>query len=170
MRNDNIVMKNNILTGLARVEYTSVYAFAIREDQMVKAVVVEDANDILPLITICERQAKSHGSDWGVRIHGTKKNFALMKEYAREVVDICSVDCFEEIYATEGNRGSNNRGHIFEKLCAERMGGYQVEKKNAKCTESGDIVVNGEHIQCKLWNATVTTEKQVMRFMAQINN
>lgn len=167
MRKDNVEMKNHILEMLASVEYTHTYAFAIRENKMVKAVIVDNADELMPLVTICERQAKSHGSEWGVRVNGTKESFSLLKDYAREIIDICSVAYFEEVYATEGNRGGNNRGHIFERLCAERMGGYQVAKKNAKSTESGDIVVNGEHIQCKLWNATVTTEAQVLRFKAQ---
>lgn len=165
MRKDNVEMKLFILNNLADLEYTHTYAIAIREDKMVKACIVENADEIMPMITICEQQATSHNAVWGVRVNGVKETFALVKEYAREIVDICSIAEFEEIYATCGNRGSNNRGHIFERLCAERMGGVQMESKTAKCTESGDIIVNGEHIQCKLWNATVTTEPQILRFM-----
>ena len=64
----------------------------------------------------------------------------------------------EREYAINGNRGNNNRGHIFERLCAEVMDGEQVKNKCAKCIDSGDIIVNDEHIQCKYCNATVTTE------------
>lgn len=167
MRKDNVEMKNFILENLTEVEFTHTYALAIRENKMVKACIVENADEIMPYITRCEQQAKSHNAVWGVRMNGTRADFELIKSYAREIITLCSVAEFENIYATEGNRGSNNRGHIFEKLCANRMGGKQVESMTAKCTESGDIIVKGEHIQCKLWNATVTTEPQVLRFINQ---
>lgn len=164
MKKDNIEMKNMILDRLAEVEYTHTYSFAIHENKMIKAAIVENADDILPMVTYCERQAKSHGAVWGVRMNGTIEVMELIKDYAREIIDICSIEEFEREYALHGNRGGNNRGHIFERLCAEIMGGKQNLNKNAKCTECGDIVVNGEHIQCKFWNATVTTEPQVNRF------
>lgn len=164
MRKDNVEMKVMILNKLAEVEYTHTYAFGIHENKMVKAVIVENADEILPLITIAENQAKSHGSVWGVRINLDRKNTELIKTYAREIIDICSIAYLEQEYAEHGNKGKNNRGHIFERLCAEVMNGKQNTKTNAKCVDCGDIVVDGEHIQCKLWNATVTTEPQVERF------
>lgn len=167
MRKDNIEIKTAILEKLASVEYTHTYALGIRENGMVKAAIVENADEILPLVTIAEKQASSHGAPWGIRINGTKANAEIIKQYAREVIDLCTVRFFEQEYAEHGNRGGNNRGHIFERLCAEVMGGKQNDSMTAKCTECGDIVVNGEHIQCKLWNATVTTEPQVMRFIAE---
>ena len=167
MRKDNVEMKMFILNSLAEVEYTHTYAIAIRENKMVKACIIDNADEILPMITVCEQQASSHNAVWGVRVNGTQDNFSIIKTYAREIIELCSVTEFENIYATRGNRGSYNRGHIFEQLCAEKMSGQQMENPTAKCTECGDIVVNGEHIQCKLWNATVTTEPQVRSFLAQ---
>lgn len=167
MRKDNIEIKNSILNKLAAVEFTHTYCIGFRENGIVKNAVVEDADEILPLITIAEKQASSHGAPWGIRMNMTKPNIEIVKQYAREVIDLCTVKYFEQEYAEHGNRGSNNRGHIFERLCAEVMGGKQNESMTAKCTECGDIVVNGEHLQCKLWNATVTTEPQVMRFIAE---
>lgn len=167
MRKDNIEIKEMILSRLAAVEFTHTYAIGIRENGIVKAAIVEDADAILPMVTIAEPQASSHGSVWGVRMCGTRANMGIIKQYAREVVDLCSVAEFEREYAEHGNRGSNNRGHIFERMCAEVLGGKQADTMTAKCTECGDIVVNGEHIQCKLWNATMTTEPQVNRFWAE---
>lgn len=164
-RQSNEEIKMFILNKLSEVEYTHTYAIAIRENKMVKAAIVENADEILPLITIAERQAtKTHKGVWGVRVHGNIANFEIIKSYAREIIDICSIDYLEQEYKEHGNRGGNNRGHIFERLCAEVMGGKQAESKIAKCTESGDIIVNGEHIQCKFWNATVTTEPQINSF------
>lgn len=158
MRKDNVEIKNMILNTLAEIEYTHTYAFAIREHGMVKAAIVENADEILPLVTIAEKQASSHGAPWGVRMCNKQSCFEIIKAYAREVIDICSVDYLEAEYKTHGNRGGNNRGHIFETLFNERVQGTRPTSKNAKCIDTGDVIVNGEHIQCKFWNATVTTE------------
>lgn len=167
MKKDNVEVKNFVLNRLSVVEYTHSYIFGIRKNKMLKACIVRNADEILPLITYCEQQASSHKSVWGVRMDGTVKNMELIESYADEVIDISTIAEFEREYAENGNRGSYNRGHIFEKWCAEVMGGTQNESMTAKCTECGDIVVNGEHFQCKLWNATVTTEPQVNRFFKE---
>ena len=163
-RKDNPELKRMILDKLAEVEYTHTYAFGIRENKMIKAVIVENADEVLPLITVAERQAESHGAVWGVRVNLKKANAEILKTYAREIIDICSIEYLESEYAVNGNRGGNNRGHIFERLCAEVLGGKQNENPTAKCVDCGDIIINGEHIQCKYCNATVTTEPQVNRF------
>ena len=100
-RKDNIEIKTAILNALASLEYTHTYAFGIREHGMVKAAIVENADEILPLITIAEQQASSHNSVWGIRMHGTTADFALIKSYAREVIDICSVKAFEQANGLE---------------------------------------------------------------------
>ena len=72
---------------------------------------------------------------------------------------------FEAIYTEHKANGySGNRGNLFEDMFADFTNGTQNEDPTAKCTECGDVIVNGEHIQCKFWNATVTTEPQVNRF------
>lgn len=168
MRNTNEAIKKTILDRLAQVEATHTYAFAIKEEKMVKAVVVENADEILPLITYCEQNAKSHGAVYGVRVHGTKANFELLKEYAREIIPMCSVAEFERTYKENKENGyTGNRGNLFEDMFAQFTGGKQNESKNAKCTECGDVNVNGEEIQVKYWNATVTTEPQVNRFYTE---
>lgn len=164
----NNTIKAFILDNLAKVESTHTYAFAIKDNGMIRACIVENADRLLPYITYCERQAASHGSIYGVRMHGTKANFELIKSRARQIIDICSIKAFEEIYKTEGNRGSNNRGHIFEQLFAEVTGGERNTNMIAKCTDCGDVRVNGEEIQCKLWNATISTEKTVENFLKRV--
>lgn len=166
-KKSNEIVKAFILNNLAKVEATHTYAIGIKENGMVRACIVENADRLLPLVTYCEQQASSHGSVYGVRMDGTKKNFEIIKAYATRIVDICSIKAFEHIYATEGNRGSNNRGHIFETLVAQTLGGKKNDSMTAKCTECGDINVNGVEIQVKLWNATISTEKTVENFMAQ---
>lgn len=165
MRKSNDTIKNVILDRLAEVEFTHTYAFAIRDEKMVKAVIVENADEILPLVTYCERNAESHGATWGVRMNNRMDVFAIIKEYARETIPMYSTREFERMFLEAKENGyKGNRGNFFEDKFAVLTNGIQNTNKNAKCTECGDVIVNGEHIQCKFWNATVTTEPQVNKF------
>ena len=165
MKKSNETIKNVILDRLSIVEFTHTYAFAIRDEKMVKAVIVENADEILPLITYCERNAESHGATWGVRMDNRMDVFAIIKEYAREIIPMYSTKEFERMYLEAKTNGyTGNRGHFFEDKFAVFTNGIQNINKNAKCVDCGDVIVNGEHIQCKFWNATVTTEKQVNTF------
>lgn len=162
---DNTEMKQMILDRLEKVEFTHTYVFAIRQNGMVKAVEVDDALDILPFVTYCEPQAQSHGAPWGVRMWNSADAFDIILSYASRVWTICSVKEFEETYqAAGGNKIPGYRGEWFERLFVKFIGGTRPEKRNAKCTESGDVILNGKHLQLKLWNATITTEPQVNRF------
>lgn len=164
---DNQEMKQYILDRLAQVEYTDTYVFAIRDHKMVKAVEVENAHDVLPLITYCERQASSHGSPWGVRMWNSTATFEIIKAYASRIWTLCSVEEFETTYQEAGGRKLDGyRGEWFERLFVKYVGGTRPEKRNAKCTECGDVILDGKHLQLKLWNATITTEPQVNRFYA----
>ncbi len=163
--NSNETIKMMVLNKLAEVEYTNTYAFAIRDEKMVKAVIVENADEILPLITYCERNAKSHGAVWGVRMWNSKEAFEIIKEYAREIIPMYSTIEFERLYLEAKENGyKRNRGNFFEDKFAEITGSIQNTNPRAKCVECGDVILNNEHIQCKFWNATVTTEPQVNRF------
>lgn len=164
---DNQEMKQYILDRLAQVEYTDTYVFAIRDHKMVKAVEVENAHDVLPLITYCERQASSHGSPWGVRMWNSTAAFEIIKAYASRIWTLCSVEEFETTYQEAGGRKLDGyRGEWFERLFVKYVGGVRPEKRTAKCTECGDVILDGKHLQLKLWNATITTEPQVNRFYA----
>ena len=168
--NENNEVKTMILDRLAMVESTHTYAFAIRDNKMVKAVIIENADEVMPMITVCERNSKSHGGVYGVRIWNSKKAFEIMKEYAREIITLCTVEEFERRYKEEKENGfKGNRGNLFEIIFAEITGAEMNDNPTAKCTECGDVRLNGEEIQLKLWNATVTTEPQVNRFVAEIN-
>ena len=166
---DNVEMKQFILDRLAQVEYTDTYVFAIRHQGMIKAAKVEHAMDILPLVSYCEKQASSHGAPWGVRMWNSSAAFEIILSYASEVWTLCSVDEFEESYQAAGGKKAipGYRGEWFERMFVEYVGGTRPESRTAKCTECGDVILNGEHLQLKLWNATVTTEPQVNRFYAQ---
>ena len=96
--NDNKEMKAMLLDRLAKVEYTDIYGFAIRDKKMVKYCKVEHAMDILPMITYCEPQATSKGANWGVRMWNSEAAFEIIKAYASEIIPICSVDEFESGY------------------------------------------------------------------------
>lgn len=168
-KGDNPEIKKMVLDRLASVEFTHTYLFNYREKGMVRAAIVEDADEILPLITYAEHHEGKKHNGWAIRMDGCKANVEIIKTYAREIFDVCTVKFLENEYAVNGRPGSNNRGHILERLNAEILGGVQNKKSNLDCTLAGDIVVNGEHIQCKMWNATVTTEATVNNFLAKRN-
>lgn len=166
--NDNKEMKAMILDRLDKVEYTHTYGFGIRDNGMVKLCIVENANDILPMITYCERRAESKGSFWGVRMWNSANCFDIIKAYATKIIPLCSAEEFEEGYqkACEENGKviSGYRGEWLERLSAKLLGGIRPQSRTAKLTDSGDIIVDGQHIQIKLWNATVTDEKTINGF------
>ena len=114
-KNVNAEIRDSIRDTLSMIEYTHTYAIAFREKNMVKMAIIENADAILPYITYAERNAESHGAVWGVRIWARKETSELLKEYAREVLDVCTVGYLEREYAMHGKRGSNTRGHIFER-------------------------------------------------------
>ena len=167
--NDNKEMKQFMLDRLAKVEYTDTYVFAIREKGMVKAVEVENAPEILPFITYCERRAVSKGGTWGIRMWNAKGAFDIIKAYGSREWTLCSVEEFERSFeeAYEVEKMSGKRGEWFERLFVQQVGGERPTDRRAKCTESGDVILNGKHLQLKLWNATVTEEEQVNRFYNQ---
>ena len=155
-------IKMKTLELLARVEYTHTYAFIIRDNGMVKAAIVEEADTIMPFITVCELTGRD---GYKVRMWNSREAFTTIKEYARELITLCSVKEFEASFATaKGNGYFGNRGNFGEDLFATITGATQMTSKTAKCTECGDVILNGEHIQVKLWNATVTTLEQAERF------
>lgn len=166
---DNKEMKQFILDRLAQVEFTDTYAFATRHNGMIEAVEIENAHDVLPFITYCEPQASSKGSCWGVRMWNSSAAFEIMREYASNIYTLCSVKEFEESYQAAGGKKGvpGYRGEWFERMFVKYVGGTRPDSRTAKCTESGDVILNGKHIQLKLWNATVMTEPQVNRFYAQ---
>jgi len=158
-------IKMDILNKLVQVEYTDTYAFAIRDRKMLCAVIIENASDILPMVTYCDKVAKSKGNDYSVRMLNKIECFELLKDYARDIVPIMSVNNFEREYSEKKRNGyKGNRGDFFEYLFTVYVGGKQNIKRNAKCTECGDVIINGEHIQVKFYNATIITESQVNRF------
>ncbi len=167
MRNtDNMELKTYILNNLKKVESTDTYVFGIREEKMVKACIVENASDILPLVTVCEAVASSKGTGFKVRMWNSNEAFKIIREYARETITLCSVAEFEagfKAWRASGNNG--NRGNYFEPTFCGVTGAEMNTNPIAKCTECGDVRLNGEELQLKLWNATVISQEQVERFM-----
>lgn len=162
----NEAMKAIILDRMAKVEYTDTFAFAIRTKGIVQAAIVENASDILPMVTYCERLASKKGEGWNVRMWNAESAFKIIRDYAREIIDLCSVEEFEESYLEAGGNKAipGYRGEWFERWFVKIVGGERPENRQAKCTETGDVILNGEHIQLKLWNASVGNEKTSARF------
>ena len=161
----NNEIKMAILEKLFAVEATHTYGFAIRDNGMVKAAIVENADDVIPFITVCERNSKSHGGVYGVRMWNSNKAFEIIKEYAREIITLCTVEEFERQFKEAKENGfKGNRGDFFEPTFAKATGAKLNTVRNEKCTDGGDVNLNGEEIQLKLWNATLTTEPQANTF------
>ena len=166
----NAEIKSFILNLLIAIEYTHTYGFAIRDNGMVKVAIVENADNILNFITVCERNSKSHGGVFGIRMWNSNKAFEIIKEYSRELITICSVQEFERIYKERKENGyKGNRGNLLEELFCELTNAKQNDNPNAKCIDCGDVVLNSEHIQLKLWNATVTTEPTIRNLYKEYN-
>ena len=160
---ENKAIKLYLLNNYVDNSYKGVeYVHAIRENGRVKAAVVEDFHDIIYNCTVCERSASSKGDTYRLRAWNCKESFDTIKTYAKEIIDMCSVEEFEEgfkAWKNQGNKG--NRGNYFEPLYCGMTGAVQVEKANAKFTDSGDVVLNGKHQQLKLWNATYTDTETI---------
>ena len=167
--NDNVEMKMYILNRLAEVEATDTYVFAIRHKRMVQAVEVEHAMDILPLITYCEPQASSKGFNYGVRMWNAEAAFEIIRSYASRTWTLCSVAEFEESYQAAGGKKAiaGYRGEWFERLFVKYVGGTRPESRTAKCTQCGDVNLDGKELQLKFWNATVSDERTVNNFHAK---
>ena len=167
---DNKEMKMVILNRLEEIEYTHTFVFAIRDNGFVKAAEVENAPDILPMITYCERQASSHKSPWGVRMWNSSSAFEIIKAYASRIWTLCSVEEFERTYEEAGGKKAipGYRGEWFERLFIQFVGGTRPENRAAKCIDSGDVILDGKHLQLKLWNATISDERTVNNLYAEV--
>lgn len=138
------------------------YVHGIRENGRIKAAIVEDFDDIIYNCTICERSASSKGDSYRLRAWNCSESFETIKAYSKQIIDLCSVKEFEDgfkAWKEDGNKG--NRGNYFEYLYCIVTGATQVEKANAKFTDSGDVILNGKHQQLKLYNATYTDTETV---------
>ena len=90
------------------------------------------------------------------------EKWAIISTAAAEIRPVCTVDYMEQ-RKIETN---HNRGQLFEEMVAAVFGMEQVQCKNAKFTDCGDVVSSaGVHYQVKYSKATFTDERTIQRFI-----
>lgn len=161
MTNENIM--HYLINAYNELAYTHNYIFGYAVKGMVYAARVENAADLLPYIVNLDRASKKNGGTLQIKYKPNKEKVAIINENAAEIKAVCTVDYLEKLNANS----KQNRGQIFETLAAELFGGQQVERKNAKFTECGDIIVNGRHYQVKYAKATFTDERTIKNFKGE---
>ena len=77
--------------------------------------------------------------------------------------ELCSVETLE---AQE--TGSKNNGDKFEKIIAETLAGMVWKKTRTPFYEAGDVTLNGEQVQVKLHDATLTDEKVIKHMLEKL--
>jgi len=155
MTNENIM--NYLIKSYNELAYTHNYIMGYVAEGMVYGARLENAENILSFITSLDRASKKNGGTLQLKYKPNKKQVAVVIENAVEIKAICTVDYLEKL--NKENR--QNRGQIFEKLVATEFNGYQVEKKNAKFTDCGDIIIKDRHYQVKYLKATYCDERTI---------
>ena len=161
MTNENI--KNYLINAYNELAYTHNYIMGYTMEGMVYAARLEEAKDLLPYITSLDRASKKNGGTLQLKYKPNKKQVALIIEQAVEIKAVCTVDYLEKL----NRENRQNRGQIFETLVADIFGGYQVEQKNAKFTDCGDIIIKDRHYQVKYLKATYTDERTIKHFKGE---
>lgn len=151
----NEAIHNYLITNYNKLAYTHSYIFGYEANGMVYGAWIKDARPILPYITCLDCASSRNGGTVQLKYKPNKAQVALIIESASVIKPICTKAYLENEFRTT----KWNRGQIFERLSAEVFGGHQSEKKSAKFTECGDIVVNEIHLQVKFLKATFTDER-----------
>lgn len=151
----NEAIRNYLLSNYNKLAYTHSYIFGYEANGMVYGAQVDDARGILPYITCLDCASSKNGGTVQLKYKPNKAQVAIIIENASIIKPICTKAYLEDEFRTT----KWNRGQIFERLTATVFGGYQSEKKSAKFTECGDIVVDGIHFQVKFLKATFTDER-----------
>lgn len=147
----------NLCKAYNKMAFTHSYIYGITKDGLVKAYVVRNGNESLASLASLDRASTKNGGTFSLKFKPNKNQVAILEEVAEEVKTICTTAYLENEFSTR----PQNRGQIFEEMVATAFKGEQVTKKNAKFTESGDIVINGEHFQVKFQKATFTDERTI---------
>jgi hypothetical protein len=153
MTNANIM--HNLLSFYTRRAYTDNYVFGFVAHNMVYAVSIQHADDILPFIMKLDKASRGQGFSLRFKPDKAQKTLLLSKG----ATPVCSEQMFDNMVADS----KYNRGEIFEKLVTEQMFGQVWEKDNVPYTDGGDVEEsNGRAWQVKFEKATFTNEKSML--------
>ena len=154
---ENILVKKYLCDEYNRLAYTHNYIFGYAIKGMIYAARVLNAADLLPYIASLDRASSKNGGTFSIKFKPNAEKIAMIAAAAVEIKPVCSVEYMENLFANS----KQNRGQIFETLSAEIFNGVQMDAKNAKFTDCGDIVVENVHYQVKFQKATFTDERTV---------
>jgi hypothetical protein len=156
---DNANIMKNLVDYYTETAYTDNYIFGFVSANMVYAVSLKKADDILPYIM--KLDIASRGQGYALRFKPDKAQKALLLSYG--AVAICSADMFEDMVSDS----KYNRGEVFEKIVTEQMFNQVWEKDNVPYTDGGDITSHGVAWQVKFEKATFTNEKTMMNMRSR---
>ena len=169
-KNHNPEVQKMLIKEYHSLAYTTNYGFCVKTGGKVTAVIVENVDcEMLEQITYCEPQAESHGGYYGLRMLNSKATMNYLLDRASKTFEIGTYAEFEDGFAeyrANGNKG--NRGDYFEDLFAEMVKGSKPESRTACFTDCGDVIANGVHYQCKLYNATFTTTQTIKKTLERM--
>lgn len=151
----NEAMHKYLIDTYNRLAYTHSYILGYVANGMVYGAKVADARPILPYITCLDCASSKNGGTVQLKYKPNKAQVAVIVETATEIRPICTAEFLENQFRTT----KFNRGQIFEALSAEAFGGAQVDRKNSKFTDCGDIIADGIHYQVKFLKATFSDER-----------
>ena len=149
-----------LIDSYNRLAYTHSYIFGYVANGMVYGARINDARPILPYVTCLDCASSKNGGTIQLKYKPNKAQVAVIIENADEIRAICTEQYLEDTFRS----CRQNRGQIFEALAALTFNGEQVIAKNAKFTDCGDIIVNGDHLQVKFLKATFTDERTIRNF------
>jgi hypothetical protein len=160
-------MKNAILAYLLNtyidIAYTHSYIFGYSIKGMIYAARVMDARPILPYLAILDHASGKNGGTYSAKFRQNSERIGLITAAACEIRPICTVDYMEQMF----HNSPKNRGDLFEDMVAEVFNMKQMDSRNAKFTDCGDVVAaDGIHYQVKFNKATFTDEKTLHNLMA----
>lgn len=136
--------------------YTHNYIFGFVRSNLIYAVQVDGAADLLNSLTYAEKRS----GGWTLRYRPTKAQQALILANASRIEILGSLEWLE----AEKLNFKNNRGDAFEFHACKRWNGKQPANRTEKFTTCGDFwTKDGKHFQCKYGAstgaATFTDEK-----------
>lgn len=158
----NPEMQRVLANSYHHVAYTTNYGFCVKTGGKIYAAIVNDVDcETLERITYCERNAESHGGFYGLRMLNNKATMQFILEIASKVFEIGTYKEFENGFNNYRTTNKGNRGDYFEDVFASLVNGTKPENRAACFTDCGDVIADGIHYQCKLYNATFTTERTI---------
>jgi hypothetical protein len=159
--NDSI--KAYLVSAYNRLAYTHNYVFGYCQRGMVYAAMVKDARELLPFVTVLDKASQKNGGTFSLKYKPNKAMVDIINSNAERIFPVMSENMLEELKATT----NHNRGQIFEDAVAEMLKAEQPKQKNAKFTDSGDIILDGTHYQVKYNKATFTDERTIKNLGGQ---